>query len=127
MKKIVSVKFEDGTEMVVPDLNVLVRYINAYETQTNLRKLAADKSIDWPALSLAADERQVTKLTKRKTKKETNTRSAQAPRKAVTKDDLLKYKAAFDSKWPDKTRGWITAACLEFRITKNTLKKRLGE
>lgn len=127
MKKIVSVKFDDGTELEVPDVDALRRYIDAYIFQASMRKLAADQSIDWPAVSKAADERQTTKLTKRKTKKETNTRSAKALRKGVTKDQLLEFQKTFNSDYPDAKRGWKKAATHHFSITSKTLNARLKE
>lgn len=50
--------------------------------------------------------------------------AAQAPRKKVTRKELLEHQSDFVKRHKTK-RGWVTAACLEFGVTKNTIRNRL--
>lgn len=53
-------------------------------------------------------------------------KDAARPRKAVTREQLLEYRAAFIAKH-GRDRGWKTSAYAEFNISAKVLKHRLGD
>lgn len=55
--------------------------------------------------------------------------NASKVRKSVTKADLETHKAAFmaKAKKQGSDYGWTKAACLHFGITKDTIRKRMGD
>ena len=128
MKKIVAVQFEDGTVASVDDMQVLAQYIHDFNMLKNLRALAADKSIDWPAVSASHEERQASLLQKKATKR----KNAAQPRKKsveglpITKADLVAFEEDWRRRNPGK-RGVVKATCLSFGITAATRKKRLAK
>jgi hypothetical protein len=127
MKKIVSVKHDDGTVMAVSDLQMLKRYVNTEITRESLRDLVTDTSIDWVTIGKEAEQLQASKLARRKATNATNSASASIPRKPVTKAMLIAFKEQYCSDYPDAKRGWKTAATIEFSIDPKTLSKRLKD
>jgi hypothetical protein len=117
VQKIVAVTFEDGTTIQVDDAELeLGGYLKTIEKRREdafVRKMTGFSADDFRALiraqnSVLASER------------------ASKPRKPVTKPALIAFKEKYEGDH-GKTRGWKTAACLEFRIDLKTLNKRMAE
>lgn len=53
--------------------------------------------------------------------------AASAPRKNITKQQLSEFRDDFARRHKGKDYGWRNAACLEFKISKDTLRKRMGK
>ena len=126
-KKIVSIKFDDGTEMKfrsVFDLNCYIEaYIEAQPLKEYLRALAAATSIDWPVQARLAEQRQAIKLEKRAIASKSG---SVLRRTDVTKERLGEYREAYYAK-EGKYRGWKKAAQIDMKIDNKTINKRMKE
>lgn len=108
------------------------RFATIHEAKVDLEIHLATKP---PAEAVLAQnrilKRELEKLVKAEVRqlrtKRVNRSNASEPRKkSVTKGDLIKYKKEFAQK-NGKERGWVKAACSDFRIARDTLRKRMDE
>lgn len=126
MKKIVAVKFDDGTVMTVADVETLKRFVDQEVSRQRLREMAADTSIDWPTVAIQAEQRQTVKLKNRATKRI----NATGPNKHAAKESasqrletsLREYCYKFESD-NGFLKGWKRAACRDLGITLHHLNK----
>lgn len=119
MKKIVSVKFDDGTELTVDDAD-LRRYLE----QRDIEKLATMFNIS-DALMVSNVVKAYHRV-QREEQRLTNSNNRKGATKPVTKADLVQIRDAFmrDNGF---LRGWKKAASLAFDISLKTLNERMRE
>lgn len=119
-KKIISVKFDDGTERPADD-DYLRRYLELREIE-RLTAQAFWPLKPWEVRSLFDALRAVMQAER----SETNRNNAAGPWNPVTKAELKKIRDTFER---DKGTlwGWQTKACHDLKITQKTLKKRMEE
>lgn len=120
MKRIVSIKFEDGTEREVLDIHELRSYVNSLILQEELRAMAADTSIDWQARRSFAEAMKAHLLRVKETKRN----NAKGPRTSVTKEELLKDKDQYERD-NGTSYGWLAHAERKFGVTRKTLNTYL--
>lgn len=119
-KKIISIKFDDGTERLADD-DDLRRYLELRDIE-RLTEQAFWSFKPWELRSLF-DALQAVWLGEQS---ETNRNNAAGPRKSATKAELEKIRDAFERDKGD-LRGWKKKACHDLGITQKTLKKRMEE
>ncbi len=118
MKKIISVKFDDGTERKVDDAD-LRRYLEQLDIEATCVHLGP--GFKWWELKPVLEAIQTAQQHE---KSVTNTANASKRRSLVTKEQLEAFRDAFEIK-EGKVHGWKAKACECFLIDPGTLKSIL--
>lgn len=127
MKKIVSIKFSDGTEEpVVGNIFVFLQYIEKYIETLPIQEYSralAGANFDWDVQSKAADNDQKKRLTNKAIARRPRNEFAKRP---DAKAALLAFKNQYVADHGTE-HGWRSAACEKFLVDPATLRRVLAK
>jgi hypothetical protein len=126
IKRIVAVRFDDGTERGVTDID-LMQYLETRNIEDAFPTLDTQfvENILWARAQLSEEETSATNRTNA-SKPRRYIKTSTGEEKPITKAELIAFEKKFETE-NATSRGWRKAACLEFGITYNTLTKKMSE